>query len=110
VLQQRMPVRIWGTASPGEKVTVSFNGQTTSATTEGGNRWEVFLNPMIAGGPFEMSIAGSNTISLKNVLIGEVWVASGQSNMAWTVKQTNNAEHEIAAANYPQIRFFRVRT
>lgn len=110
VLQQRMPVRIWGSATPGEEVTVSLGLTSVKAYTQEDGRFEVFLPPLNAGGPYEMTIAGANTITIRNVLIGEVWVASGQSNMVWPVRNSTNAEKEIAAANYPQIRFFQVRT
>jgi sialate O-acetylesterase len=110
VLQQQMPVRIWGQATIGENVTVAMAGQTVKARTESDGKWEVFLAPMRAGGPFEMTIAGSNSITIRNVLIGEVWVASGQSNMAWTLRNSKGSEQEIPAANYPQIRFFQVKT
>lgn len=110
VLQQNMPVRIWGKAAAGEDVAVSFLGQTAKTKAGAGGRWEVFLAPMRAGGPHTMTIAGANTISIQNVLVGEVWVASGQSNMAWSVRQSDHAEQETAQANYPVIRFFQVRT
>jgi sialate O-acetylesterase len=110
VLQQQRPVRIWGKATPGEAVTVRFANQSheTQASTEG--KWEVFLPPMHAGGPYDMTIEGSNSIQLHDILIGEVWVASGQSNMAWTLKNSKNSDIEIPAANHPQIRFFHVKT
>lgn len=110
VLQQQMPVRIWGWGSPGEAVAVTMNGQTVKARTNQQGAWEAWLRPMTAGGPFDLTVAGSNTLTVKNVLVGEVWVASGQSNMQWALRQSAGAEQEIAAANYPQIRFFQVRT
>jgi len=110
VLQQQMPVRIWGQATIGEHVTVTMAGQTVKARTESDGKWEVFLAPMRAGGPFDMTIAGSNTITIRNVLIGEVWVASGQSNMAWTLRNSKDSDKEIPAANHPQMRFFQVKT
>src|SRR5258706_15432476 len=81
VLQRDTKVPIWGTAAPGEKVTVTFSKQTVSATADAGGKWSVTLKPLKAGGPFEMAVAGKNTITLKNVLVGEVWVCSCQSNM-----------------------------
>lgn len=110
VLQQRMPVRIWGTATPGEEVTVTLGQTTVKAFALEDGRFEVFLPPLQAGGPYDLTIAGSNTISIRNVLVGEVWVASGQSNMVWPLRNSTNAEKEIAAANHPQIRFFQVKT
>ncbi|MBI3209912.1 MAG: sialate O-acetylesterase [Candidatus Solibacter usitatus] len=110
VLQQAMPVRIWGSGAAGEAVTVSMNGQAAKGKADSHGNWEVFLSPMRAGGPFDMSIAGANTLSVKNVLIGEVWVASGQSNMAFALRAATGADQEIAAAANPQIRFFQVKT
>ncbi|MBI4906177.1 MAG: sialate O-acetylesterase [Acidobacteria bacterium] len=110
VLQQQMPVRIWGWAKPGETVVVTTNGQTAKARTNQQGDWEAWLRPMTAGGPFDMTIAGDNTLTVKNILVGEVWVASGQSNMQWALRSSTGAEQEIAASNYPQIRFFQVRT
>src|SRR4051794_29212048 len=75
VLQQKVPVRIWGLADEGEKVTVTFRGQTAQTVAQGG-RWSVVLKPIEPGGPFTMTIAGSNTIELKDVLVGDVWVCS----------------------------------
>lgn len=110
VLQQRMPVRIWGTATPGEEITVTLNQAVVKGATLEDGRFEVFLPPMQAGGPYEMTVAGSETITIKNVLVGEVWVASGQSNMVWLLRNSTNSEQEIAAANHPMIRFFQVKT
>ena len=110
VLQQGMPVPVWGWADDGEKVTVEFQGQKVSATPSAGSggKWMVMLKALKAGGPFEMKISGTNTITLKNVLVGEVWLCSGQSNMAWRLSQTSNAEADIAAAKYPNIHLFTV--
>ena len=109
VLQQGAKIPIWGTAEPGEQVTVALGEQqlVTSADNEG--RWMVKLEPLDAGGPFELSIAGKNAITLQGVLVGEVWVCSGQSNMWWPVKLSANAEQEIAESNYPNIRLFTVK-
>ncbi len=109
VLQHSIKVPIWGTAEPDERITVTFNSQklTTTACKEG--KWRIKLNPMEAGGPFEMTISGNNTITLRNVLVGEVWVCSGQSNMWWPVNRAANQEHEIANAKYPNIRLFTVK-
>lgn len=99
-------VPVWGWARPGERVTVTFEGQTRSATTNDKGRWSVHLDPPKVGGPFEMTIEGANRITLHNILVGEVWVGSGQSNMQWPVKQSGDAEEEIANAKYPKIRLF----
>ena len=80
VLQRGIKIPVWGTAADGEKVTVSMNGQTVSTVAQNGN-WEVALEPIPAGGPYTMTIQGNNTITLKDIMVGEVWLASGQSNM-----------------------------
>jgi len=108
VLQRGKPVRIFGTAEPGESVTVQFRGQTATGIAEPDGRWQVWLRPLEAGAAAEMTIAGRNTLTVRDVLVGEVWVGSGQSNMQWTVKASNNPEEEARNANYPQIRLFRV--
>jgi sialate O-acetylesterase len=108
VLQREIAVKIWGWAKAGEKVNVSFNGQKVSAKTANDGKWLVTLNPMKAGGPFNMTISGSNTVELKNILIGDVWVCSGQSNMEFNMSQSINGAKDIAEANYPNIRLFYV--
>jgi sialate O-acetylesterase len=116
VLQSGMSVPIWGTASPGEKVTVTLNGATGSAAADASGKWTVHLAKLKAGGPFEMTIAGGAgeaPITVHDVLVGEVWLASGQSNMQFTVSKAHAAyagmldeAKEIAAANYPEVRMF----
>jgi sialate O-acetylesterase len=109
VLQQTQLVRIWGTAEVGEEVKVTFGDQTHSSLTDPAGQWSLTLNPMIANTqPANLVVAGKNTITIKNVLVGEVWICSGQSNMQWPVQQAGKAQEEIAAANYPQIRMFNV--
>ncbi len=107
VLQQGMPVPVWGWADEGEQITVEFQGQKVTATTTAG-KWMVTLKELKAGGPFEMTISGANTVTIKNILVGEVWLCSGQSNMQWTMAQSANAQENIAAANHPKIRLFSV--
>jgi sialate O-acetylesterase len=106
VLQRDTEFRIWGWADKGEKVTVVFNNVTRSVKTSADDRWIVTFPAMKAGGPYKMVITGKNKIELINILMGDVWVCSGQSNMEWPLSQANNAEEEIAAANYPDIRLF----
>jgi sialate O-acetylesterase len=113
VLQSGMSVPVWGKADPGEKVTVSIQGQTASATADAAGKWMVRLANLKAGGPLEMTIAAKNSITVKDVLVGEVWLGSGQSNMEFTVSAKVarfagllNEDQEIAAANYPKIRMF----
>ena len=107
VLQQETPIPVWGVAKEGEKVTVTLDGQTVSTTAKDG-KWKVLLPAHKAGGPFEMTISGENTVTVNNVLVGEVWVCSGQSNMSWDLQRTENAATDIAAANYPALRMFTV--
>lgn len=109
VLQQGKPVAIWGTAADEEAVTVNFAGQTKSAQADLDGKWRITLDPLPANAtPAEMTIQGKNKLTLKNLLVGEVWICSGQSNMQWTVSQSANADQEIAAATFPQIRMFTV--
>ena len=108
VVQRGLPVHVWGMASPQEAVTVTFRGETRSATADDLGRWSVYLSPGEAGGPFPMLVKGTNTLTLNDVLVGDVWVASGQSNMEFPMTELNNAAAEIAAAQYPKIRIFRV--
>src|SRR5438132_8910746 len=84
VLQQGMRVPVWGSAEPGEKVTVRFQDQEVSTTAQDGT-WMVQLEELKAGGPYELTITGKNVIHLRNVLVGEVWICSGQSNIEWPV-------------------------
>jgi sialate O-acetylesterase len=108
VLQQKARATVWGEASPGEKITVKI-GEFTQLTSAGKDgRWLVKLPALKAGGSYEMSISGKNKITIHNVLAGEVWVCSGQSNMQWHVSEAGDAQNEIAAANYPEIRMFTV--
>jgi sialate O-acetylesterase len=107
VLQQNADIPVWGTAREGEKITVTFDGQTEKTVAKGG-KWMVHLKPHKAGGPFTMTIAGENTITINNVLVGEVWVCSGQSNMAFTFGGILNPKAEALTANYPKLRMFTV--
>jgi sialate O-acetylesterase len=108
VLQREMPIAIWGWAAPGEKVEVSFNKQKQSVVSDSGGKWMLKLKPEKAGGPFELSVRGENTIVLKNVLVGEVWLCSGQSNMEWIVMLSANSKEELAAADNPYIRHIKI--
>lgn len=107
VLQQGVEVPVWGTAKDGEKVTVKFQGQTRTATAKNG-RWMLRLKPLKTGGPFTMNIDGENSITFTNVLVGEVWLASGQSNMAFVLARASNAQEAAANAADSQLRFFEV--
>ena len=110
VLQQGMPVPVWGTGAANEKVTVIMNGQQATGTAGADGNWMVSLPSMTSGGPYTLTITGTNTITVSDVYIGEVWLCSGQSNMGYTMQcgyagcAMDNAAAEIAAANYPLIR------
>ena len=108
LLQRDQPARVFGKADPGEAVTVAFRGQTARTTADALGRWEVWLQPLTPGPAAEMTISGTNTITIADVLVGDVWIGSGQSNMQWAVRQSDNADAEIAAAQFPQIRLFYV--
>jgi sialate O-acetylesterase len=110
VLQRGEKVSIWGWADPGEEVTVAVSWSTMkwSVTADKKGEWSFKMNSPKTGGPYEMTLSGKNEINLGNILSGEVWVCSGQSNMQWSVKASANAEEEIAAADYPNIRLFTV--
>ncbi len=107
VLQQGKKIPVWGWADDGEKVAVTINGKTAHTTAKDGC-WMVRLGKLKVGGPYEMKILGRNTITIKNVMVGEVWVCSGQSNMQFGLGGSNNAEQEIKDADYPNIRLFSV--
>lgn len=110
VLQREKPVPVWGQADAGEKITVTFNGQSRSATTGRDGKWIVFLDPLATSATgAELTIAGKNTVTVRDVLVGEVWLCSGQSNMEWPVRQAANAAQEIAAARFPLIRHVKIQ-
>lgn len=108
VLQRNHPVHIWGWATPSEVVNVTFRGESVSTTTDQFGHWAVYLKPGVAGGPFDLDVRGANSIHIGDILVGDVWFASGQSNMEFKVKNADNATAEIAAANYPKVRLFQV--
>jgi sialate O-acetylesterase len=108
LLQRDVPARIFGKAQPGEAVTVTFRGQTAQTVTDPNGRWEVWLKPLTLGPAADMTISGTNTVTIADVLVGDVWIGSGQSNMQWAVRQADNPDAEIAAAKFPQIRLFYV--
>ncbi len=114
VLQRDAPIHIWGWADPGEQVTVSLLSQKQTATGDDLGKWSVYLAPQPAGGPYNITIAGTNTITISDVLIGDVWFASGQSNMEMPLKGfpssavLKNGAEEIANSTQPQIRLLRV--
>jgi len=105
VLQRDMPIPIWGWADPEENVTVRLGDQSAATQAKADGTWKVHLQPLAAGGPYELVVAGKNRLAVRDILIGELWLCSGQSNMAWVMahKTTNHAA-EIAAADHPQMR------
>jgi sialate O-acetylesterase len=108
VLQQGTKVRIWGSASPNENVTVTFQNKSSKAVAGAQGHWEVLMGPFKAGGPSELTVKGTNVLTIKNVLVGEVWLCSGQSNMEWPLMNAANGADAVAQANYPEIRLFTV--
>jgi sialate O-acetylesterase len=108
VLQQRMPIKVWGWANPGESVTVEFRSQKATAKAAADGRWMATLKAEKAGGPDVLKVSGSSVVTLKEVMVGEVWVASGQSNMEWVMSRSYQPEDDIAASANPMIRHFNV--
>jgi sialate O-acetylesterase len=109
VLQKGMAIPVWGWATPGEKVTVTIDQSSMSATADKEGKWNVKLPAMNYGGPYQLTIQGKTNLSFENVMIGEVWVCSGQSNMEFQLITSKNGEAEVAASNYPNIRLFTVK-
>jgi sialate O-acetylesterase len=108
VLQRDQPIPVWGWADPKEKVTIQLKAQTQTVIADKSGKWSVRLLPEAAGGPYQLTLKGKNSITLQDVLIGDVWVCSGQSNMEWVVKDCQGADQEVVIANFPQIRHFKV--
>jgi sialate O-acetylesterase len=109
VLQRDKPLPIWGTAGPGEEVTVEFAEQKATTKADDKGIWKVSLEPMKADGKaHKLTVRGKNTIELEDILLGEVWVGSGQSNMEWSLAGSQNAKEAIKAADHPKIRLFHV--
>jgi sialate O-acetylesterase len=114
VLQRDAPIHIWGWAEPSEQITVSMHGQSRATAGDDLGQWSVYLPSMHAGGPFELSVQGTNKVTLSDILIGDVWFASGQSNMEMPLSGfpgnavVKDADHEIAQANLPQVRLLHV--
>ncbi|NIA31234.1 MAG: 9-O-acetylesterase, partial [Actinobacteria bacterium] len=112
VFQRDMPLPVWGTANPGGKVKVEFANQSRTAIVGKDGKWRVDLDKMSAGGPFRLKVIGKKTKTFKNVMVGEVWICSGQSNMEMPLEgwgKVMNYKQEIANADYPNIRLFQVK-
>lgn len=109
VLQRGNPVAVWGSATGGEEVKVTFAGQTKTAKADKKGKWKVALDAMKENDkPTDLVVAGKNSVTVKDVLVGEVWICSGQSNMQWTVSASMNADQEMKSANFPGIRMFNI--
>jgi sialate O-acetylesterase len=108
VLQRGMPVRIWGWADANEMVRVEFEGQTVTVKTGDNRKWVAWLRPLVAAGPLDLTVAGTQTVVIHDVLVGEVWLASGQSNMEFVTNNVDHRDEELAHADYPMIRLFKV--
>ena len=111
VLQRNKPIPVWGWADANEKITIKFHQQTKSVTADQNGKWIIKFDPETAGGPYQLTVEGKNNLTCKNVLVGEVWVCSGQSNMEMPIEgwgKVNNYEQEIKDANYPQIRHIKI--
>ena len=112
VLQQKSNVTVWGWADAGEKITITPSWRmekSFNAKADASGNWKIIMPTPSAGGPYLLKIKGKNVIELKDVLVGEVWVCSGQSNMVFSLKSSKNAKAEIALANFPTIRYFSVK-
>jgi sialate O-acetylesterase len=108
VLQRGVDVPVWGSAAPGERITITLGTLRTVAVADTQGRWTAHLGPLEAGGPFELAVIGRQTIVLSNVLIGEVWVCSGQSNMSFSLSQSRGAPEDVDEADFPRLRLFTV--
>jgi sialate O-acetylesterase len=108
VFQQGMNISVWGWADAGEEIEVRLGSNVQKTSTEGDGRWRVLLPATGAGGPFSLQVRGKKTLVIKDVLIGEVWVASGQSNMTFALEGATGGEEEIRKAHYSQLRLFTV--
>lgn len=111
VMQREARVPVWGWGAPGAAVTVTFDGRAYPARAGADGAWQVTLPPMPAGGPHAMTVAaGGERVAVRDILVGDVWVCSGQSNMEWVVQDAHNGAQEVAAARDPRIRHFKVPT
>lgn len=108
VLQRGIADPIWGWAAPGTKISVTMQGKTVTTTADAQGAWQTKIGPFTAGGPYTLTVAGAQTITLQDVLVGDVWICSGQSNMEQGIGVSQNAQEEIKNANYPQLRLFSV--
>jgi sialate O-acetylesterase len=108
VLQQQKKVNLWGWAEAGEKIVVKLADASAETNADQQGKWKVVLDPPAAGGPYEMTVSGNNRLTIKDILVGEVWICSGQSNMEWPIAASNNANEETENAKFPNMRLFTV--
>ncbi|MEL7247583.1 MAG: sialate O-acetylesterase [Bacteroidota bacterium] len=109
VLQRDQPIRIWGTAEPGTAVYLELHTQLSLAFADDEGNWNAELGALSAGGPYTLEVrTETETLNFEDILLGEVWICSGQSNMEWQIRQIENGDQESAAANWPDMRFFEV--
>jgi sialate O-acetylesterase len=106
VFQQGREIPIWGNAEGGERIVVTLADHSVSTAADSAGHWDVRIPAMSASGPFTLRVEGKKTIELKDVMIGEVWIASGQSNMTFELGGSAGAEQELPKADYPEIRLF----
>lgn len=108
VLQRDQPVPMWGWADPGEAITVRIEGTKIKGRVRAGTdgRWRVTLPPLAAGGPFQMAVHGKTSLRVDDVLVGEVWLCAGQSNMAFPLSASATAASDVPTAEHPALRFF----
>lgn len=110
VLQRGRPIPVWGTATPDAEVTVAFRGSEVKGKADAQGRWKVALPAQTAGGPDALTVTGDgSTVTLNDILVGEVWICSGQSNMGWTINQSATPEKYKPLANHPNLRLYQVR-
>jgi len=109
VLQRNFATPIWGTASPNQSITLTIAGQTKQATAGADGKWMIKLDPVKEGGPYELTVSGPTSITYKNVLFGDVWICSGQSNMEFQLRSARDVQGAIDASTNPNIRLFTVK-
>ena len=108
IFQRDMPVRVWGWAAAGENVRVSIAGKAATATTDRHGNWQVELPAIAAGGPYDLTVDGKNHLVVHDILVGEVWIAAGQSNMEYILVKSTGGDAAVRQADFPRMRLFTV--
>jgi sialate O-acetylesterase len=108
VLQRERPLRLWGQATPGKTLAVAFAGRRAQVKVDASGRWQVQFPPLPAGGPHRLTVAGDGSVELQDVLIGDVWLLGGQSNMEWPLAPTDTGPQDLASPQNPQLRQLRL--